>query len=95
MNDIRIERAQNGFVVRMDDPAIIVKNRKSDGPYVDPEQQFVFDDEAGVIAFLTKNLSKIAPDKDDYATSFDTAVKDSEDEEGEDEEGEEEEDEDK
>jgi hypothetical protein len=89
MNSIRIERAQNGFVVCMDDPAIIAKNRKSDGPYETPERQFVFDDEAGVIAFITKNLDKIIPDKkDDYETSFDTAVKESdeEDEEEEDEE---------
>ena len=80
MNSIRIERAQNGYVVCMDDPAIVAKNRKSDGPYRDPMQNFVFDDAAGVITFLTKNLDKIAPDKDDYASSFDTAVKESEDE---------------
>jgi hypothetical protein len=85
MNSIRIERAQNGFVVCMDDPAIVARNRKSGGSYVDPQRQFVFDDEAGVIAFITKNLDKIIPDKpDDYATSFDMAVKEDEDE-GEDE----------
>jgi hypothetical protein len=86
MNNIRIERAQNGFVVCMDDPAIVAKNRKSDGPYADPVRQFVFDDEAGVIAFITKNLNKIIPDKkDDYATSFDTAVEESKDEDEEEE----------
>lgn len=86
MGSIRIERAQNGFCVYMDDPAIATKNQKSDGPYVDPEQQFVFDDEKGVIAFITKNLDKIIPDKkDDYASSFDAAVKEDEDEDEEDE----------
>jgi hypothetical protein len=71
----------------MNDPAIVAKNRKSDGPYVDPEQQFVFDDEAGVIAFITRNLDKIIPDKkDDYATSFDMAVKEGDEEEEEEEE---------
>jgi hypothetical protein len=75
MNHIRIERAQNGFVVCMDDPAIIAKNQKSDGAYLDPQRQFVFDNEAGVIAFITKNLAKIIPaKKDDYASSFDAAV---------------------
>jgi hypothetical protein len=87
MNSIRIERAENGYVVCMDDPAIVAKNRKSDGgpqPYVDPERQYVFDDVAGVVAFLTKNLDKIAPSKDDYASSFDAAIKE-DDEEDEDE----------
>jgi hypothetical protein len=82
MNMIRIERAQNGFVVSMDDPEIMAKNRKTDGPYRDPEVQFVFDDEAEVIAFLTKNLNKIIPPEDDeYSSSFDAAVGESEEEE--------------
>jgi hypothetical protein len=82
MNSIRIERAQNGFTVCMDDPAIVAKNQKSDGPYVDPEVEFVFDDEAEVIAFITKNLDKIIPaKKDDFASSFDDAVEESEEEE--------------
>ena len=75
MNHIMIERAQNGFVVCMDDPAIVAKNQKSDGAYVDPQRQFVFDNEAGVVAFISKNLAKIIPaKKDDYASSFDLAV---------------------
>ena len=75
MNHIMIERAQNGFVVCMDDPAIVAKNQKSDGAYVDPQRQFVFDNEAGVVAFISKNLAKIIPaKKDDYASSFDSAV---------------------
>lgn len=82
MNSIRIERAQNGFLVCMDDPAIVAKNQKSDGPYTDPERQFVFDDEAEVIAFITKNLDKIIPaKKDDFASSFDAAVEESDEEE--------------
>lgn len=83
MNSIRIERAQNGFVVCMDDPAIVKANRESDGPWKDPQQSFVFDDKAGVIEFLTNNLDKIIPDGEDYESSFDAAVK--EDEEGEEE----------
>jgi hypothetical protein len=82
MNSIRIERAQNGFCVYMQDPAIIAKNNKSDGPWEDPEVEFVFDDKDEVIAFITKNLDKIIPDKkDDFATSFDLAVGESEAEE--------------
>ena len=81
-NRITIERAQNGFVVCMDHPAIIAKNHKSDGAYLDPQRQFVFDDEAGVIAFITKNLAKIIPtEKDDFASSFDSAVEESDEEE--------------
>ena len=86
MNSIRIERAQNGFVVCMDDPAIAKQNRESDGPWKDPMQQFVFDDKDGVLKFLTKNLDKIVPDdEDDYDSSFDAAVKEDEEEEDEDE----------
>lgn len=82
MNSIRIERAQNGFTVCMDDPAIVARNQKSDGPWTDPEVEFVFDDEAEVIAFITKNLDKIIPaKKDDFASSFDDAVAESEEEE--------------
>lgn len=78
MSSIRIERAQNGFTVCMDDPKIAAKNQKSDGPWVDPEVEFVFDDEAEVIAFITKNLDKIIPaKKNDFASSFDAAVKES------------------
>jgi hypothetical protein len=88
MTSIRIERAQNGFVVCIDDPEIVAKNKKSTGTYLNPERQFVFDDEAGVVAFITKNLDKvISPKKDEYETSFDVAAKegDGEDEEEEDE----------
>lgn len=82
MNCIRIERAQNGFCVYMDDPAIAKKNQKSNGPWADPEVEFVFDDEAEVIAFITKNLSKLMPDgKDKFSSSFDAAVEESEAEE--------------
>lgn len=81
-NSITIERAQNGFVVCMDDPAIVAKNEKSDGAYLDPQRQFVFDDEAGVVAFITKNLAKIIPaKKDKFSSSFDAAVEESEAEE--------------
>jgi hypothetical protein len=82
MNSIRIERAQNGFIICMEDPAIIAQNRKTDGPYIDPERQFVFDDEAEVVTFITKNLAKIIPaKKDDFASSFDAAVEESAEEE--------------
>lgn len=82
MNCMRIERAQNGFCVYMDDPAIIKKNQKSDGPWVDPEVEFVFDDEDEVIEFVTKNISKLKPDgKDDFSSSFDAAVEESDEEE--------------
>lgn len=82
MNCIRIERAQNGFCVYIDDPEIIKKNQESDGPWTDPEVEFVFDDEAEVIAFITKNLGKLMPDgKDEFSSSFDAAVGESDAEE--------------
>lgn len=81
-NSITIERAQNGFVVCMDDPAVVAKNQKSDGMYADPQRQFVFDNEAGVVAFITKNLAKIIPaKKEDFSSSFDAAVEESDNEE--------------
>jgi hypothetical protein len=81
----RIEKMSNGYEVEIKDPAIVRANSKRDnskGPYVpykDPMRSFVFKTTAEVVAFLTKNLDKAMPD-DEFDSSFDAAVSESEDE---------------
>lgn len=70
----KIERAKNGFEVEMCDPEIKKKNMESDDGYKDPYVNFVFKTADEVMEFLKENLDKAVP-MDDYATSFDEAVK--------------------
>lgn len=81
--NISIERTQNGFLVRITDPAIAKKNQErdksSDGccaPWQDPQVKYSFEDEKGVIKFITENIDKALP-VDEYSSTFDKAVKDS------------------
>jgi len=43
MNMVRIESADNGFIVRYDDPEVEAKNRREDS-FSDPERQVVYPD---------------------------------------------------
>jgi hypothetical protein len=81
--NINIERTQNGYLVRMTDPAIVEQNEKrdkSDGgccaPWQDPQVKYSFEDKAGVIDFITKNIDKALP-VDEYSSTFDKLAKDS------------------
>lgn len=84
---VDIDRFENGFTVRIKDPAIVKKNdardkAKANAPYVpwvDPWKSFVFKTDKEVIAFLGKNLSKAivsAKPASDYEGSFDLACAD-------------------
>lgn len=81
---VKIEKLTNGFTVRIQDPAIIKfnkertkNNNKTNSVYIDskdPWKEFVFKNEAEVLAFLKKNLKKaVAGNADDYESSFDLA----------------------
>lgn len=82
----RIEKMSNGYEVEIKDPAIVKANAKRDngkGPYVpykEPMRSFVFKTTAEVVAFLTKNLDKAMPD-DEFDSTFDAAVAESDDDE--------------
>lgn len=80
---IRIERLQNGYNVRITDPAIVKKNNaresaaKGDScaPWADPEVSYAFTKSSEVVEFLSKNIDKALP-ADEYSSSFDKAVRD-------------------
>lgn len=57
-NSFRVEVADNGFVVRYDDPELMEKNRE-DGPYVDPERTAVFPDVDSMKAGLDTVIERV------------------------------------
>lgn len=57
-NSFRVEVADNGFVVRYDDPELIKKNRE-DGPFMDPERTAVFPDVASLKAGLDTVIDSV------------------------------------
>jgi len=68
---IRIKRAENGYVVCMTDPEIMKKNRSDNGPYQDPEREYIMQTREEVAAFLTENMDKALADVDDgYGEAF-------------------------
>ena len=72
-DEMRIERAVNGFTLRMRDPKIVEKNQKDKGPWRDPNVTMVFEDAPKLVAFLEKNLDTTLP-KNSYSTAFASAV---------------------
>lgn len=75
--DICIERTVSGYELRLRDPEIVKANKKTDKPptysYKDPYREFVLKDKAALLKFLEDNIEKALP-KDDFESSFDTAV---------------------
>lgn len=57
MNRVRIEIADNGYVVEYDDPDLEAKNSTS-GPFVDPERRVVFPDQDSLKEGLSDILDK-------------------------------------
>lgn len=80
---VKISRAQNGYLCSMNDPKIVAQNRKRDlsrsnapcPPYRDPEKVYLFSTIQELTTFLEGNLDKALP-KDDYGSSFDDAAAD-------------------
>lgn len=76
--EIRIERAANGFTLRMRDQSIADKNSKDKGPWRDPNVMLVFPDTKKLMGFLEKNIDTALP-KSTFSTAFDTAVEEDDD----------------
>lgn len=79
---IRIERLQNGFNVRITDPAIVKKNEKrresKEGccePWQDPQVSYAFSTSEEVVNFVKENIDKALP-VDEYSSTFDKAAED-------------------
>jgi hypothetical protein len=75
---VRIEKLTNGYEVEIRDQKAAAKNKtglstKEPYRYVDPWKSFAFKNEAEVVAFLSKNLSKASPDNE-FSHSFDVAA---------------------
>lgn len=83
--NIRIERLQNGYNVRVTDPDIQKKNEARNKstkdectPWSDPQVTYAFSTTDEVVDFITNNLDKMLP-VDAYSSTFDQAAKDSSD----------------
>lgn len=78
---VRIERAENGYMVAMRDPKIVAKNAKRDiekQEWMDPNREYVFETIEAVLKFLQANLDKALP-KQDYDSAFEMMVDDDDD----------------
>lgn len=78
MERITIEPAENGYILRYDDPEIVKKNR-GPGPWVEPEVRKVYPDEASMIQDLSTLLpvlkSTPTASEDAYVEAFDEATR--------------------
>lgn len=84
--DIRIQRHQNGYTVRITDPAIVKANRERDKTrskgdsccpsteWRDPQVSYAFTTRDEVSDFIKKNIDKALP-VDEYSSTFDKAAK--------------------
>lgn len=74
--NIRIQRASNGYTVSVRDPEIVKENMQKDSRYKNPEVDYVFEDSAGVKKFIEDNLDTLLVKCDDeYETGFQKALK--------------------
>jgi hypothetical protein len=83
--DIRIQKQQNGYTVRITDPAIVKANRERDktgksdsccpsSEWRDPQVSYAFSKREEVIDFIVENIDKALP-IDEFKSTFDKAVK--------------------
>lgn len=77
--DINIRMAENGIIVRYDDPEIREKNRKDDDKWEDPNVELVFKDMKEAMPEVQRLLRKLSGDEtsdDEYASAFEEASSD-------------------
>lgn len=73
MRDIEIRVTGNGYTMRVRDPELDEKNRKSEG-YVDPYIEMVFTKESELLAGVKKALAGMKPAQSEYETAFAKAI---------------------
>lgn len=77
MNEYHITRAENGFVLRFDDPKVKEANRKDGAKWKDPSVTKVYETDAGLIQDLAAMLPKMKnnpkSNSDDYKSAFNEA----------------------
>lgn len=78
-NKVKIEAAENGFILEYDDPAIMAENRKSDSGWKDPEVSRVYATANALISDLKMLLPGMkkedVPQADEYKSAFKEATK--------------------
>lgn len=78
MNEYHITRAENGFVLRFDDPKVKEANRKDGAKWKDPSVTKVYETDAGLIQDLAAMLPKMKNNpkskSDDYKSAFNEAT---------------------
>ena len=77
--DINIRMAENGIIVRYDDPKVRAKNRKDDGEWEDPSVELVFKDMKEAMPEVQRLLRKLSGDEtsdDEFESAFNEASSD-------------------
>lgn len=77
--DINIRMAENGVIVRYDDPEIRAKNRKDEGEWQDPSVELVFKSMKEAMPDVQRLLRKLSGEEtseDEYSSAFDEASSD-------------------
>lgn len=78
-NSLRIQAAENGIILRYDDPKIVAKNREEDSKYEDPEVQLVFKNAKEAMPEAQRILRTLMGENtsdDEFASAFDEAMTD-------------------
>lgn len=74
---INIRKAENGIIVRYDDPDIRDKNREDDAKWEDPNVELVFKDMKEAMPAVQRLLRKLSGEEspdDDYESAFNEAA---------------------
>lgn len=78
-NSLRIMAAENGVILRYDDPKVVAKNREDDGEYKDPEVQLVFKNAKEAMPQAQRILRTLMGENssdDEFKSAFDEAMTD-------------------
>lgn len=78
-SSLNIRLAENGVILRYDDPKIIKKNREEDSDYEDPEVELVFTDAKEAMPEAQRILRKLMGEEssdDDFDAAFNEAATD-------------------
>jgi len=77
--DINIRMAENGIIVRYDDPEVREKNRKDDDKWEDPNVELVFKNMKEAMPEVQRLLRKLSGEEtseDEYESAFNEASTD-------------------
>ena len=73
MHEVRIALADNGYVLKFDDPEILERNRDSDR-WQDPERQRVYSSPEALVADLSNLLPLLEKGEDESSDTYKGAL---------------------